>query len=95
MGSKTQGITELNATGDIPVIYGLITTNTMEQAEDRAGGKLGNKGSAVTAQIEELLEKTQRIDEKALDLSEQIIQIITQGQAAAWDHSSLYDVLGR
>lgn len=51
--------------------------------------------SAVTAQIEELLEKTQRIDEKALDLSEQIIQIITQGQAAAWDHSSLYDVLGR
>mgnify|MGYP001701396798 CR=1 FL=1 len=42
-----------------------------------------------------LLEKTQRIDEKALDLSEQIIQIITQGQAAAWDHSSLYDVLGR
>ena len=36
----TQGITELNATGDIPVIYGLITTNTMEQAEDRAGGKL-------------------------------------------------------
>ena len=33
----TQGITELNATGDIPVIYGLITTNTMEQAEDRAG----------------------------------------------------------
>ena len=51
--------------------------------------------SAVTAQIEELLEKTQRIDEKALDLSEQIIQIITQGQAAVWDHSSLYEVLGR
>ena len=47
----TQGITELNATDDIPVIYGLITTNTMEQAEDRAGGKLGNKGDecAITA----------------------------------------------
>ena len=47
----TQGITELNATGDIPVIYGLITTNTMEQAEDRAGGKLDNKGDecAITA----------------------------------------------
>ena len=40
----TQGVAQLNATGDIPVIYGLITTNTMEQAEDRAGGKLGNKG---------------------------------------------------
>lgn len=47
----TQGIAQLNATGNIPVIYGLITTNTMEQAEDRAGGKLGNKGDecAVTA----------------------------------------------
>ena len=40
----TQGLTELNAMGDVPVIFGLITTNNMEQAEDRAGGKLGNKG---------------------------------------------------
>jgi 6,7-dimethyl-8-ribityllumazine synthase len=47
----TQGIAQLNATGNVPVIYGLITTNTMEQAEDRAGGKLGNKGDecAITA----------------------------------------------
>jgi 6,7-dimethyl-8-ribityllumazine synthase len=47
----TQGVAQLNAVGDIPVIYGLITTNTMAQAEDRAGGKLGNKGDecAVTA----------------------------------------------
>ncbi|WP_321480996.1 6,7-dimethyl-8-ribityllumazine synthase [uncultured Bacteroides sp.] len=47
----TQGVTHLNVTGDIPVIYGLITTNTMEQAEDRSGGKLGNKGDecAITA----------------------------------------------
>ena len=40
----TQGITYLNAASDIPVIYGLITTNNMQQAEERAGGKLGNKG---------------------------------------------------
>ena len=47
----TQGIAHLNPTCDIPVIYGLITTNNMEQAEDRAGGKLGNKGDecAITA----------------------------------------------
>ena len=43
-GGATQGITQLNATQDIPVIYGLVTTNDMQQAEDRAGGKLGNKG---------------------------------------------------
>ena len=47
----TQGIAQLNANYDIPVIYGLITTNNMQQAEERAGGRLGNKGSecAVTA----------------------------------------------
>ncbi|MBQ6801013.1 MAG: 6,7-dimethyl-8-ribityllumazine synthase, partial [Bacteroidaceae bacterium] len=31
----TNGITQLNAMSDIPVIYGLITTNNMQQAEDR------------------------------------------------------------
>ena len=41
----TQGIAQLNAEGDIPVIFGVLTTDNMEQAEERAGGKLGNKGS--------------------------------------------------
>lgn len=47
----TQGVTELNVNSDKPVIFGLITTNTMEQAEERAGGRLGNKGDecAITA----------------------------------------------
>ncbi|MCQ2351578.1 MAG: 6,7-dimethyl-8-ribityllumazine synthase [Paludibacteraceae bacterium] len=51
-GGVTQGITTLNATkGYCPVIFSVLTVNTMEQAEDRAGGKLGNKGveGAVTA----------------------------------------------
>lgn len=41
----TQGIAQLNAEGDIPVIFGVLTTDNMEQAEERAGGRLGNKGS--------------------------------------------------
>ena len=47
----TQGITQLNVRGDIPVIFGLLTVNNQEQAEERAGGKLGNKGKefALTA----------------------------------------------
>ncbi len=47
----TEGITALNAMGTIPVIYGLVTTLNMEQAEARAGGIHGNKGveGAVTA----------------------------------------------
>ncbi|MBQ1854843.1 MAG: 6,7-dimethyl-8-ribityllumazine synthase, partial [Prevotella sp.] len=36
---------------EIPVIYGLLTTENMQQALDRCGGKLGNKGAecAITA----------------------------------------------
>ena len=47
----TQGLAELNAKGDVPVIYGLLTCNTLQQALDRCGGCLGNKGDecAVTA----------------------------------------------
>lgn len=47
----TAGLAQLNATQEVPVIYGLITTLDMQQAEDRAGGKMGNKGDecAVTA----------------------------------------------
>ncbi|MGL4328778.1 MAG: 6,7-dimethyl-8-ribityllumazine synthase [Tannerellaceae bacterium] len=42
--SVTQGITELNLMYDIPFIFGLLTTDNMQQAEDRAGGIHGNKG---------------------------------------------------
>lgn len=47
----TQGIARLNANGTIPVIFGLLTTNNELQAEERSGGKLGNKGNefALTA----------------------------------------------
>ena len=47
----TEGIARINAQGDIPVIFGLLTVLTHEQAEERAGGRLGNKGKefALTA----------------------------------------------
>ena len=47
----TTGIAYLNATLDVPIIYGIITTNNLQQAIDRCGGRLGNKGdeAAVTA----------------------------------------------
>lgn len=43
--SVTQGITMLNARGETPVIFGVVTTNTKEQALERAGGRVGNKGT--------------------------------------------------
>ena len=47
----TQGITQLNLDYDIPFIFGVLTTETHQQAIDRSGGKYGNKGdeAAVTA----------------------------------------------
>lgn len=49
--SVTQGITQLNLTYNTPVIFGLLTTLTLDQAEARAGGVHGNKGdeAAITA----------------------------------------------
>ena len=40
----TTGIARLNTTSEFPIIYGLLTTDNLQQALDRAGGKLGNKG---------------------------------------------------
>ena len=40
-----QGIKDLNIQGDIPVIFCVLTDNTMQQAIDRSGGKHGNKGT--------------------------------------------------
>lgn len=47
----TYGITELNISLEKPVIFGVLTTNTLKQAKERAGGKHGNKGveAAITA----------------------------------------------
>lgn len=43
--SVTQGITMLNSDCDIPVIFGVLTVDNEQDALDRAGGKLGNKGT--------------------------------------------------
>ena len=41
----SQGIKDLNVQGNIPVIFCVLTDNTMQQAIDRSGGKHGNKGT--------------------------------------------------
>jgi len=41
----TQGFAQLNAEGDIPCTFGLLTTDNQQQAIDRSGGKYGNKGN--------------------------------------------------
>ena len=42
--SVTQGVAALNAQGKVPVIFSVLTVLNEQQALDRCGGKLGNKG---------------------------------------------------
>jgi 6,7-dimethyl-8-ribityllumazine synthase len=46
-----KGIAQVSASHGIPIAFGVLTTNTLEQAIDRAGAKSGNKGfdAAMTA----------------------------------------------
>jgi len=50
-GQAAFGLAAVQLETSIPVVFGVLTTNTVEQAVDRAGGKSGNKGydAAITA----------------------------------------------
>ncbi|HEX2295704.1 MAG TPA: 6,7-dimethyl-8-ribityllumazine synthase [Actinomycetota bacterium] len=52
-GGAAQGIAATAQETGVPVTFGVLTTDTAEQAADRAGGKMGNKGfDAALAAIE-------------------------------------------
>lgn len=52
-GQCAAGIQRAQLDTGVPVIFGVLTTDTLEQALDRAGGKMGNKGfEAAVAAIE-------------------------------------------
>lgn len=50
-GEVTKGIASVSLETEVPVVFGVLTTDTIEQAIERAGTKAGNKGydAAVTA----------------------------------------------
>ena len=50
-GEATKGVAQVSLQTGVPVAFGVLTTNTVEQAVDRAGAKHGNKGfdAAMTA----------------------------------------------
>jgi 6,7-dimethyl-8-ribityllumazine synthase len=39
---------------ELPIVFGVLTTNTLEQAMDRAGAKSGNKGYDAAATVIEM-----------------------------------------
>ena len=44
-GETARGIALVARDADIPVMFGVLTTDNIKQAEDRSGGKCGNKGA--------------------------------------------------
>ena len=62
-GECASGIAQLNLRGDIPVIFGVLTTDTIEQAIERAGTKAGNKGADAALATLEMISVIQQIGE--------------------------------
>lgn len=58
-----KGISQAGMSTGVPVIFGIITTENLEQAIDRAGAKVGNKGSDAAASAVEMANTIQQIKE--------------------------------
>ncbi len=54
-GEATKGIAQVGMQTGIPVLYGIVTADTLEQAIDRAGVKAGNKGFEAAMSAVELV----------------------------------------
>jgi 6,7-dimethyl-8-ribityllumazine synthase len=61
------GISSVALETNVPVIFGVITTETIEQAIERAGTKLGNRGFEAAAAAIEMADLMPRIRERSLE----------------------------
>lgn len=61
--SVTRGITELNLNMQVPVIFGVLTVGTVEQAKERIGGAHGHKGEEAAMTALKMMVLTQRLKE--------------------------------
>jgi 6,7-dimethyl-8-ribityllumazine synthase len=56
------GVMRVSLDYGVPVIFGVLTCNTMEQAQERAGGKYGNKGDEAAYSCLKMIEFQQKIN---------------------------------
>ena len=61
-GQCAAGIASVALQTGVPVIMGVLTTETLEQAIDRAGGKMGNKGVEAAQAAVEMADLLSRLD---------------------------------
>lgn len=62
--ATANGIMEVGLRQNRPVLFGVLTCNTMQQAEERAGGKHGNKGVEAAASCLKMIKLRQQISPK-------------------------------
>lgn len=62
-GEAAKGIAKVGLDTGVPVVFGILTTETNEQAMDRAGVKLGNKGAEAASVAVETARTLQAIKE--------------------------------
>ena len=60
-GEAAKGIGQVMVATGVPVAFGVLTTNSLEQAIDRAGAKSGNKGFDAAATVIEMVGVLRRI----------------------------------
>ena len=60
-GESARGVAEVAREADVPVIFGILTTDTVEQAVDRAGAKAGNKGAEAALAAVEMADLYRRL----------------------------------
>ncbi len=61
-GEASKGMANVSLDHNIPVINGVLTTNTIEQAIERAGTKAGNKGAEAAISAIEMVNLLKKID---------------------------------
>ena len=54
-GEVTKGLARVNLQADVPIAFGVITADTIDQALERAGTKLGNKGAQAAETLIEMV----------------------------------------
>ena len=66
-GEASKGLGRVQLDSDIPVSFGLLTTNTIEQAIERAGCKMGNKGGEAALAAMEMVSALGKLSGKLGD----------------------------
>ena len=61
-GEAAKGVAQLGLTSKVPVVFGILTTDTVEQAIERSGAKAGNKGADAAMAALEMISLFRAID---------------------------------